>query len=201
MSGLEFIRKQLGYSGSAIAKKLSVSQPTVFEWEHGKRPIPQSRLKQLSTLFGIPEEYFGDVTNEQMEEITLIIELNRTREQQEFEDQECENARVSLKSSIKRIGNIAKSKPNKFESYEAYVSKIKSNTEICKAFADALEAYDSSIILKKILDKMVDVRKKSDSYLETIRELKKQFVEILDKAEENAIAAEFLKENQETELY
>ena len=40
MNGLKYIREKFGLSGAALAKKLTVSQPTVFEWEHGKRKIP-----------------------------------------------------------------------------------------------------------------------------------------------------------------
>lgn len=78
MNGLQFIRLQYGISEAELAKRLTVSQPTVFEWEHGKRRIPESRKKTLSEIFNIPQEYFGNLTDDKLVQLNEIILENQS---------------------------------------------------------------------------------------------------------------------------
>ena len=45
-------RKALGYTQSALAKRINVSQQTVSHWESGKRRPSVEMLKKLADLFG-----------------------------------------------------------------------------------------------------------------------------------------------------
>lgn len=59
MFGLTYIRKLYNYSMEDLSKKLGVSKQTISKWENQKIPISDKRLKQLSEIFKIPEEYFN----------------------------------------------------------------------------------------------------------------------------------------------
>lgn len=59
MNGLKYIRSEvIREKAEDLAAQLRVSKQTVTAWESGKKQIPNKRLKQLSELTGIPEQYF-----------------------------------------------------------------------------------------------------------------------------------------------
>lgn len=69
MNGLKFIRSYLYMSSEALANKLGVSRALVSMWENMQKPIPPKRLKELSDIFGLDVKYFGEISEEQQEEI------------------------------------------------------------------------------------------------------------------------------------
>ena len=72
-----------------VARKLGVSNAAVSTWEHGRKPIPQKRLEQLSSIFDIPEEYFGEISEIQELEINgLILENEILISQEEYDDEQ-----------------------------------------------------------------------------------------------------------------
>ena len=59
MNGLKYIRsKVINKTMDELAAKLNVSKQAVYTWESGRKNIPETRLKQISELSGIPEKYF-----------------------------------------------------------------------------------------------------------------------------------------------
>ena len=142
MNGLKYIREKFGLSGAALAKKLTVSQPTVFEWEHGKRKIPVDQQEKLSKMFNVPSEYFGEILESQIDEIDHEFEEN-------------EQALKQLKISLQRIGKILKSKANKFDVFSDYTDHLIRCSKICNQFADVLEMYGADQMLQRILTAMI----------------------------------------------
>lgn len=65
MNGLKFIRKQCNFSLSGLADYLGVSRQIISMWENGKKEIPYKRKRQLSQFFGIKENFFGEITEEE----------------------------------------------------------------------------------------------------------------------------------------
>lgn len=65
MNGLKFIRKQCNFSLSSLAEYIGVSRQIISTWENGKKEIPYKRKRQLSQFFGIEEEFFGEITEEE----------------------------------------------------------------------------------------------------------------------------------------
>ena len=126
MNGLKYIREKFGLSGAALAKKLTVSQPTVFEWEHGKRKIPVDQQEKLSKMFNVPSEYFGEILESQIDEIDRCLEMN-----------------------------ILKSKANKFDVFSDYTDHLIRCSKICNQFADVLEMYGADQMLQRILTAMI----------------------------------------------
>lgn len=64
MNGLRLIRKRCNFSLSELAEVLSVSRQQISAWENGKKSIPAARLAQLSEYFGIDENYFLEISEE-----------------------------------------------------------------------------------------------------------------------------------------
>lgn len=155
MNGLNYIRKKYGLSGAALAKRLTVSQPTVFEWEHGKRKIPVEQLEKLSEMFNISSEYFGAILESQVEEIDRCLEINRCDDEIDHEFEENEQALKQLKIALQRIGKILKSKANKFAVFSDYTDHLVRCGKICNQFADVLEMYGADHILQSFLTAMI----------------------------------------------
>lgn len=67
MNGLKFIRTRCNISLSELANVIGVTRQQISAWENGVKPISQNRLHQLSKYFGIDEQYFQEITNEDKE--------------------------------------------------------------------------------------------------------------------------------------
>ena len=65
MNGLKYIRTRCNFSLSELAERLDVSRQIISKWESEEKAIPPQRKKQLSDFFGISEEYFGNINEEQ----------------------------------------------------------------------------------------------------------------------------------------
>lgn len=48
------IRTRCNYSQSMAAREIGVSRQMFSTWEHGDKPIPDTRKQALSALFGVP---------------------------------------------------------------------------------------------------------------------------------------------------
>ena len=155
MNGLKYIREKFGLSGAALAKKLTVSQPTVFEWEHGKRKIPVDQQEKLSKMFNVPSEYFGEILESQIDEIDRCLEMSRSDDEIDHEFEENEQALKQLKISLQRIGKILKSKANKFDVFSDYTDHLIRCSKICNQFADVLEVYGADQMLQRFLTAMI----------------------------------------------
>ena len=155
MNGLKYIREKFGLSGAALAKKLTVSQPTVFEWEHGKRKIPVDQQEKLSKMFNVPSEYFGEILESQIDEIDRCLEMSRSDDEIDHEFEENEQALKQLKISLQRIGKILKSKANKFDVFSDYTDHLIRCSKICNQFAEVLEMYEADQMLQRILTAMI----------------------------------------------
>lgn len=71
MNGLTYIRKLCNLSSCDVADILGVSRQAVSSWENGKI-IPEDRLKQLSNYFGVQENYFSEITDEDKEYLAQL---------------------------------------------------------------------------------------------------------------------------------
>ncbi len=59
MNSFKYIRtKILDKTMDELADLLNVSKQSIYMWESGKKKIPEKRLEELSSLTGIPANYF-----------------------------------------------------------------------------------------------------------------------------------------------
>lgn len=194
MNGLKHIRSVAGLSGAALAKRLTVSQPTVFEWEHGKRRIPPEQLKRLSSLFELPGEYFGEITDEQAEEIAIILSQRKNQCESDNELTENKEALEKLKSSVRHINDISKAKANDFDSFSAYTDHISRCAKMCDKFALAMELYGASALLDRCMTALINAKTGVDSEDAFISQLASQ---IITEAAQNKDASKYFAENPE----
>ena len=69
MNGLKIIRIRCNLSINEIAGILNVSRQLVSAWENSRKEISPKRLRQLSEFFGIDECFFGELTEEQIQQL------------------------------------------------------------------------------------------------------------------------------------
>lgn len=187
MNGLLTIRKELNLSAATLAKKLDIAKPTISQWEHGVRKIPTERIKQLSEILDIPQDYFGDITEEQVEEVKAIISVNRQEDEHNFEFEEFKQATKELKSVLQQINKTAQEERGNFDFFSDYISSIKNHTKLCTLFADVMKLYGTDAIVKDLFKSLVQSRKiTGDNRLELIQSLRREIAIVLNKAEETA---------------
>lgn len=164
MNGLTFIRQTLGLSGATIARKLGVTRATVSDWEHGRRQIPNERLEMLSKTFSIPQQYFNEVTEEQIEEVKIIISVNKQEDERNFEFEEFRKATKELKSALQQINQNAQEKRNNFELFNDYVSNIERSTKLCLLFANVLRIYGTDSIVQDCLTALIQAKESENDF-------------------------------------
>ena len=60
MNNVKKLREGKGYQQKELAIMVGVAQPTISEWEHGKKDPSGDRLRKLSEIFGVnPWEILG----------------------------------------------------------------------------------------------------------------------------------------------
>ena len=59
MLGLEYIRKLYGDTTITLADKLGITNALISQWENGKKPIPDKRLEELSSIYNLSSKYFS----------------------------------------------------------------------------------------------------------------------------------------------
>lgn len=69
MNGLRFIRRTCNLSANELANILGVTRQTISLWENNKKKIPANRLDQLSDFFGVDKLYFGEINEDQKQEL------------------------------------------------------------------------------------------------------------------------------------
>lgn len=80
MNGLRFIRTKCNISASELGEILGVTRQAISSWENGNKEIPTLRLSQLSEYFGLEFSYFGDISEEDVNELAqkamYLYEIN-----------------------------------------------------------------------------------------------------------------------------
>ena len=69
MNGFKIIRTKCNFTIGEIADILNVSRQLVSAWENSRKEISAKRLRQLSEFFGIDECFFGEITEEQKQQL------------------------------------------------------------------------------------------------------------------------------------
>lgn len=78
MNIVKELRKKQGIQQKELALLLGVSQPTVSEWESGKKDPSGERLKKLAEIFGVDElvilgKNVIDLTGSEAEQIKAMV--------------------------------------------------------------------------------------------------------------------------------
>lgn len=54
---IEAERARLGLTKEELAKKLGISVKTYYNWIGGAKPMPHTKLKEMSQMFGVKVDY------------------------------------------------------------------------------------------------------------------------------------------------
>ena len=83
MLGLEYIRKLYGDTTITLADKLGITNALVSQWENGKKPIPEKRLEELSTIYNLSSEYFSkELTS--LEQVKIKNNINGIQDDEDI---------------------------------------------------------------------------------------------------------------------
>ena len=189
MIGLRYIREMHNISTTDLAKKLGVSHQAVSAWEQGKTRIPKKRLAELSIFFGMPKEYFSEISDIQELEIDKYM-LDRGIVKSEYEydvdyidddgnlqsitmkgldsalilHSEYYDAQISKKKLLKKIDSIISGdkRRNSMITLEEEIEQLNNNVDLFDRFSDIANVYRSHKIVFKVLRALeiaVDIKK------------------------------------------
>ena len=83
MLGLEYIRKLYGDTTVTLAEKLGISNVNISQWENGKKPIPEKRLEELSSIYNVSSKYFSkELTS--LEQVKIKKNINGIQDDEDI---------------------------------------------------------------------------------------------------------------------
>ena len=83
MLGLEYIRKLYGDTTITLADKLGITNVNISQWENGKKPIPEKRLEELSSIYNLSCEYFSkELTS--LEQVKIKKNINGIQDDEDI---------------------------------------------------------------------------------------------------------------------
>ncbi len=84
MNGIKCIRERCNVSMSELADRIGVTRQTISLWEKGTRKPSPARRKALRQFFGLPEYYFGEIVEKDLEVIDSMKIYRHKTETSEF---------------------------------------------------------------------------------------------------------------------
>ena len=83
MLGLEYIRKLYGDTTITLADKLGITNALVSQWENGKKPIPEKRQEELSSIYNVSSKYFSkELTS--LEQVKIKKNINGIQDDEDI---------------------------------------------------------------------------------------------------------------------
>jgi transcriptional regulator with XRE-family HTH domain len=75
---IKAMRDQLGWSQVELSRRMSLTQPTISDWESGKKLPTVANLIRLAELFGMPFSALVD-SSSQADWLSMMSQLRSTR--------------------------------------------------------------------------------------------------------------------------
>jgi len=197
MCGLQYIREQFNMSIAALSKQIGISYQAISQWEKGIRQIPAKRLNELAILFGIPEQYFLDVTESDIEELDALIKTAKTQAEESYLFSEYENLLKAERQTISKIDRYLKGKDNEQETFQDLTDFMEREIKQFEKLLDVLSNPDFRFLLDPILDVFVSCGKTGTNRSELIQFMRKEIVAVLDGAEQVATDKEWHDKHKE----
>lgn len=183
MNGLQYIREQFNMSIAALSKQIGISYQAISQWEKGIRQIPAKRQKELSILFRIPEQYFLDIQESELDELNILIELAKSNAEKNYLVSEYERLVESERVSIEKIKHYIESGPNPQATLQETNNYIKKEIMRLEKIATITSSPFCSIF-DSVLDAFID--NMGSDRVELIQSLKSKISAVLDTAEQTA---------------
>ena len=184
MCGLQYIREHFNMSIATLSKQMGISYQAISQWEKGIRQIPAKRLNELAILFGIPEQYFLDVKESDIEELDTLIRTAKAQAEESYLFSEYENLLKAERQTISKIDRYLKGKDNEQETFEDLTNFMEKEIKRFEKLLDVLSNPDFRFLLDPILDVFISQGNAGANRIELIQSLRKEIRAIFDDAEE-----------------
>ncbi|HAP15418.1 MAG TPA: hypothetical protein DCR07_04845 [Lactococcus sp.] len=184
MCGLQYIREHFNMSIATLSKQMGISYQAISQWEKGIRQIPAKRLNELAILFGIPEQYFLDVKESDIEELDTLIRTAKAQAEESYLFSEYENLLKAERQTISKIDRYLKGKDNEQETFEDLTNFMEKEIKRFEKLLDVLSNPDFRFLLDPILDVFISQGNAGANRIELIQSLRKEITAIFDDAEE-----------------
>lgn len=163
---------------------MGISYQAISQWEKGIRQIPAKRLNELAILFGIPEQYFLDVKESDIEELDTLIRTAKAQAEESYLFSEYENLLKAERQTISKIDRYLKGKDNEQETFEDLTNFMEKEIKRFEKLLDVLSNPDFRFLLDPILDVFISQGNAGANRIELIQSLRKEITAIFDDAEE-----------------
>ena len=200
MIGLQYIRKAYGMSLDTLGKRMGITRQTISQWEHGTCAIPGSRLKEMSQIFGVPEHFLGEITEQNKIEIDTLLQAEKATSEESFLFSRHEAALKNERSTLSRVDYHLKGKGRDFSEFEDLISFIAGETEAMNRVMDIISNDAMRPVLYAIV-KVFDTTNTESNRAELLTTLKSNINRVLENSIEQANAADFFSSANETDLY
>ena len=184
MCGLQYSREHFNMSIATLSKQMGISYQAISQWEKGIRQIPAKRLNELAILFGIPEQYFLDVKESDIEELDTLIRTAKAQAEESYLFSEYENLLKAERQTISKIDRYLKGKDNEQETFEDLTNFMEKEIKRFEKLLDVLSNPDFRFLLDPILDVFISQGNAGANRIELIQSLRKEITAIFDDAEE-----------------
>ena len=184
MCGLQYIREHFNMSIATLSKQMGISYQAISQWEKGIRQIPAKRLNELAILFGIPEQYFLDVKESDIEELDTLIRTAKAQAEESYLFSEYENLLKAERQTISKIDRYLKGKDNEQETFEDLTNFMEKEIKRFEKLLDVHSNPDFRFLLDPILDVFISQGNAGANRIELIQSLRKEITAIFDDAEE-----------------
>ena len=119
MLGLEYIRKLYGDTTVTLAEKLGISNVNISQWENGKKPIPEKRLEELSSIYNVSSKYFSkELTS--LEQVKIKKNINGIQDDEDIHKEQ-------IVEEVRKIMNESPAMINFMEYLVLYLQDNKSD--------------------------------------------------------------------------
>lgn len=203
MNGLQYIRKSYGMTLAALGKRMGVTRQTISQWEQGTCSIPENRLKELSAIFEIPATFFGEISENEVDKLKIIIAHLKSEMEDSYWFSQYESVMSDEQRVVSKIDYYLKGKGQKFDTFQSTIDFIESEAKKFEKFVDLVENFAYPSIIQRILENLMSI----DSGLELDDSFGRKFVALVKeecyRIENERKNATELKEQSkhETELF
>lgn len=171
MNGLRYIRNKCNLSLSELADKLGVTRQMVSAWENGRKSIPESRLHELSKIFGIEEELLGEISEAQLADIdNRPVFMSKGSGKEEYRFDEVGDAEQTI---FPLPGE--RTLDEEYQEVKKYRKRLMDSIQDRLSFDDSYYLYDEISMIRKMAFFYESVNKLVDAYGDQERYLKVGF--------------------------
>jgi len=203
MSGLQYIREHFNMSIATLSKRMGISYQAISQWEKGIRQIPAKRINELAIIFGIPEQYFLEVSESDIEKLDSLIEIEKAKAEESYLFSEYEKLLKEERQTISKIDRYLKGKDNKQETFQDLTDYMEKEIKRFEKFLDILSNQNLRFLLDPILDVFISHGTTGVNRTELIQSLRNGITTVLNDAEQAATDKEWHDKhrNEFDELY